>query len=765
MDRYLIARTDANYRQRLTQAARGWLDGELKDSVEAVVLGNYQIELQPAKHWKLEWDAAAGERPYTDVKEPVVKETDDVYDARQGLDAIPGVITGTTAQDKAIFWQLGGGNDRVVGVKDKPNYFLYGAGGKQFTGGDKDDQFIFQSADSLLDTKNGADSHLHGGAGSDTLQLLGNASQDTARRGFHIDLENGTLSLRANPDRTPVTLESIENVETLAGASSHVTGSAQANRIVLRGTDERTNAGAGDDQLHVRGFDCHVNGEAGIDRYTIADATGTTTITEDGQDESLIEMGWAFERIQTWHIDGTALVMTALHGPDGELPQTCVTIRGVYRQLADKRELKNDKLLFVTRDGYSLKADLPQHLDGHGTTAINVIILKAGPAKPAPPPLKGGEYSIPATPDASYFLCRHQPSTVLNVQGENDTLTSTLHVGYDSHEIEAVDAGYTVTSTRVGNFDYLNYHDVDLTLRFTDQKQLTFKHLARNRSSVGTHVGGSLRASGMMLNHGFILIMRDGESFRLKTPEHSYVDDHRHPGRKRVEARRSLGYRAGKYLLAQPAYYRAIVLGTQAQRVDIDPVPQSAIYLLQGQASTYDIYPAADTLLRLSTPGAASKTSNASHWNIHTQHLSEQIEHPHIRLTDSQLRIGNINVLLPDVDDPDVALETLHIFTSSGHRYDIDLAFGLVYWAQVEGRAYASPEALLSELRQHQRTNAPMAELLPLRHLRLNDGKAAALYYDGTTQNLTVEGDWSRTLDATDVYIVPMPPAPDTVEP
>ncbi|CAI8990521.1 Type IV secretion protein Rhs [Pseudomonas sp. IT-P253] len=759
MDRYLIARTDDSYGKQMTEAARQWLEGELKNSVDAVVLGKYEVVLQPARHWKLGWDAASGGAPYVETKEPVVQETDDVYDAREGIHNVPNAIMGSSAENKAIFWQLGDGDDRVTGVRHKPNFFSYAADSKVLVGGDKDDHFLFQGAAKLLETSTDTASVLLGGPGNDSLQLQGKPGRNNVHTGFRIDLQEGFMSLRSNPDLDFATLGSIENVETLAGARSEVIGNERPNKIILRGSEERAEGGAGDDELITRGFNCTLDGGTGADRYLIGDDSGATVLNEDGLEDSRIEMDWPFERIQSWRIEGTSLVIVVLRGADGELPEISVTISNVYQPHTSGRELKNDKLLFITQDGYSLKPDLPQTLPALASHTIKVIIVTPGRGKPPPTLLKGGTYALPALPDRSYFVCRHQPSTVLNV--EPSSLITALHLDYDSGEIEAMQIHYTVTSTRKSNFDYLHYTDISLTMRLSDQKQLTLTPYARNRVSTGTHVGGSLIASGSELARQLLLTMRDGKSYRLQPPNHSYVDDHRHPGDKLMESKDVLMERTGHYVLAAPATHPAILLSPQAQRVDIDATPQTAIVVLLGQAAAYDVYPPADSLLRLSTPGAATRASGGSTWTIHTEHLGATIEHADIRLEGSLLRVGNIHIIIPRHDAPEVPMENIHVHSSAGHQYDVDLEFDLIHLAQLNARAYASPDNLLTDLRHQQHLDVPMVDLLPIQDLRLGSGRPGALFYDSETQNLIVDSDWSRVLTAEDVYITP-PPGPAT---
>lgn len=560
-DRYAIAKTTSDYAKAIEKEAKTLLDGELKQSTEAIVNGNFDVGLMPVKHWKFQWDADAGELPYTEVKEPTVRETDDIVNAREGLDeTMPGVIVGEKGEGKAVLWQLGGGNDEVTGVRNKPNWFSYGAGKKTLNGGKKDDLFLFQAADAPLKWAPNQPkflSILRGRAGNDTLSLQGkvNPRADYAYAGYDIDLKKGKLGLRSHSANKAVTshmkMRSIENVETLQGASSHVTGSDEGNRIVLRGRDDSANAGAGDDIISIEGADATVNGGQGKDRYFIAQGQGTVNIIEDGKEESRIEVGWELEGIQHWRIDGNDLVITSLRGVDGELPGREIRIANVYREENGKRVLQNDKLLVDTQDGYTIKPDLPEQLNDKQPLNVRVVVLVAGQAKPAPTRLSGGEFPI-STVHGSYFIERGGAPTTLDVKTSDDAISSTVFLDYDSSEIDKVEASYTVTSRRGGNFNHLTYSGGSVIVHMKDGKQISFKNIADNRSTKGTNVGGSLIASGFKLNHAFILTMNDGTSYRVLPPQHSYFDDHRQPGKRVVDSFASLKLRYGEYMFAAP---------------------------------------------------------------------------------------------------------------------------------------------------------------------------------------------------------------------
>ncbi|WP_338523436.1 hypothetical protein NUH87_27295 [Pseudomonas batumici] len=147
MDRYLIERTRVDYGKALETRARALLDVEMKETLAGVVNGRFHVELEPVKHWAARWEGE--EQPYTTINTPVVREGDDVIDASKGLGQVPGLVSGTPGEKKAVLWQLGGGNDQVVGVRDQPNYFAFSTGKKTLTGGDQDDAFLFQAQATL----------------------------------------------------------------------------------------------------------------------------------------------------------------------------------------------------------------------------------------------------------------------------------------------------------------------------------------------------------------------------------------------------------------------------------------------------------------------------------------------------------------------------------------------------------------------------------------------------------------------------------------
>lgn len=100
LDRYKVAKTQSDHSRQVERSARELLDGAYRDYVEQVINGSYSVSLQPVKLWKHQWNAGAGEQPFKISHEPVVQETADVIDARDGLPQnLGGVVTGTLGDD------------------------------------------------------------------------------------------------------------------------------------------------------------------------------------------------------------------------------------------------------------------------------------------------------------------------------------------------------------------------------------------------------------------------------------------------------------------------------------------------------------------------------------------------------------------------------------------------------------------------------------------------------------------------------------------
>ncbi|WKV90936.1 hypothetical protein LJU32_13100 [Pseudomonas sp. B21_DOA] len=146
--------------------------------------------------------------------------------------------------------------------------------------------------------------------------MLGGRYSDysTDKTGYDVDLLAGTLQIISTDKSSEQgkkyalhsLLDSIENVETVNGAASVVTGTAQSNLIKARGSDV-IEAGAGDDQIYLLHKNAKASGETGADQYLIAHVAGRFSIFEDGKQPSHIVLNWkksllthGTSRVTTW---------------------------------------------------------------------------------------------------------------------------------------------------------------------------------------------------------------------------------------------------------------------------------------------------------------------------------------------------------------------------------------------------------------------------------------------------------------------------------
>lgn len=680
-DRHTLAFASHHHSKLLNERARTWLNGAMKNSIEAIVNGKFEVGLKTAQvHW-FKWDAEGREStPSEEIRLPSIQNANDTIDARNGIPSdLCGVIKGTAGESKATLWFLGGGNDNVIGLEKKPNRFVYGSGTKHLTGGEKDDDFLFEGAEKTLKATSPipAESHLKGGPGNDSLVFQGSIDPRnlSTHDGFEIDLYNGRVDILANKEFVAVhtQLDSVENVETLAGASNIVKGSDSSNRIVSRGRDQ-IDAGGGNDRIYLMGATADAKGGAGKDEYYIAPKSGTVTLSENAGEESVIMMGWAFESIQKWAVEGDSLVITSLYGKDGEWPDRVLVIKDVYKTVGDKRLFQNQVLHFFTQEGIQLTPDFPAELNGVSSHDIEVLILAKG-TRPAPQIINQAEYAVPSTKASHYFVDRDISHSIFKFTKSDNNIFSTIHIDCDSTEMTKVQATYKVQVTESSGNDYLSYSHLDLQLNFGD-KVLVLENLGRDHSNSYTNIKDtSYMIKGMVLNHGLTLTMRDGASYRIKLPHLSFVDDVKKPGTKYLNGQAMLKKRSGKYLLLTPEDSRPLVLEPHPQLIEFPSHPQSTVASLEGQGSTYQINLNADTTLRISTPGAIAKTGNASTWYFHSQ----LVDPGAIKLKGNKLSIGRTLVLLPDYKDEDTPIEKIYVKTLTGPLYAVDLIFEQVY--------------------------------------------------------------------------------------
>lgn len=758
MDRFKLSKGYRDHEDQLQLSARQMLDGAYKHSLEHIVNGAFSVQLKPVEIWQYQWDEAAGEKPFKLDSYAAIVEGDDVIDASKGLPTdLKGKVSGTAGDDKGVFWRLGDGNDRVVGVADQANLFTYRNDHKALTGGAKSDAFYQEITDAELNrtSKPAHLSVLDGGAGSDTLAFEGSRPlEDTRHIGHDVDLQSGKVSLRGlGPDAATVhvaQLTSIENVSTLRKGTSRVTGSDEANRIAANGND-RVDAGGGDDTVAIAGFDCRVDGGSGKDRYYIADTCARTTIIEDGEHASLIEFGWPREIIQHWEINDTALVIRSLRGIDGSDPEHVLTIENVYQRVDGERQLKNSKLVFKTQDEYELLALLPSKPGATSIERVDVAVTVIGKPSPAAEIVNVGTVQINDSGRKRHYVSR-LPGAIEFVGKRHAPRTSrSVHLDFKSTEINDVVVSYHVEVRKgVSGNTHLTYKDIHLSLHLPE-KVLTFKGVIQPIAAATGYSGrNSLKVTTPLLAQDIVLILQDEVSYRLQVPDLNYEDDARHPGPRSQGTRSCLKRRTGNYLFTRPLAGEKLALPAQPSKVTIPAGPHTGIHVLHGQSSTYDVYLASNCIVRLSTPGAAAKTANASLWNLFTSALTETVRRDDLQLQDNRLRIGSAIVELPMVDD-DAPVESVSVVTSAGNIYDVSLLFEVFQLYVIDARGYASVDALVADIETH-RQRKELAVNVHVTHISAK-GKEGKLTYRSTKKQWSLDSDPQNPIRPEDLLI------------
>lgn len=765
MDRFTVAKTYSDYEKALKGKSLGWLKNELKDSVDAVVNGHFEVRLQPTRVYKYQWDEAKGESAYKTVNSPVIHETDDIYDARNGLPSgHSNIIAMQGDPAKGVLWNLGGGNDQVKGVRDKPNHFNYGAGEKKLSGGDKDDSFLFQSAAAALASAPEQVSHLSGGDGTDLLWLQGkHVRQDhipgaAPYTGYEIDLNTGKLGLRtadAKAEPQPhSTFEGIERVETLAGAANRVTGSDRADLITANGQD-RISAGAGDDQVSIRGSHVIVDGGSGVDTFHIDPMSLEVSITDDDQEQSTVYLGVPLEAIQRWSVRADALVIETLRDDDPHIPERTLVIEAVYQTINGNRSLRNDKWLFVTQDGYHLQPDWPARTSDLTEQVLNAVVIKAGAGKPSPFVLHDRVQTVSASAQSFYYVSRdsHHPT----LRAREQIASSTLYVDFDSAEIDEVRAVYIVESARHGAFTALSHQGVHFTLTFRKGGLLSLYGGVHEQPGKKTDMGAGILASPWQIRHHFTLVMRDGVSYYLDVPRNNYRDDAKKPGYTMIQSRGSLRERAGKYTFVKPSVEKRTLKAT-AQRIDFTLAPHNASYALEGRSARYEIYPASNMSITLSTATADAGISGSSSWDIYTQHFQEPIDHSKLAIGNNLLKIGSIHIHLPDSSDPALPLESVDVIVSSGHRYRINALFEVIGLHTVNALACASPQAIVALVEAHKARDELESHAIHVQNIHLANRAPGKMLYNADTGRWQIDSDPTRPITVEQLSIQDLSP-------
>ncbi|MEN2396916.1 calcium-binding protein [Pseudomonas halotolerans] len=758
-DRYIIAKTGTEHTKRLRANALNLLKGPLKDSTEAVVNGKFTVELEAVNYNT--WNWWTGEKYQATAVRPRIKDSDDWIDAREGVTAeTPGAILGAAADHKGVHWYIGGGDDTVLGVENKPNVFHYGAGVKKLSGGLKDDVFIFEGSTQVPGANpTSSDSSLVGGLGNDTLILSGRASHRQAPRlGYQVDLDAGHVSIitQATPDTENgryrhAVLEGIENVEILEGGTNVIKGSAGSNIIKSRGNDS-IEAGAGDDQIFIlSGNNRNADGGPGDDAYAIAHKPGHVSITEDGVGNSVIALDWRADLIDSWRIEEGCLVITScFDANDWELRK--VTLRTVYEDTEYPRALQNSRLTFVTKDGYHLVPDLPDRIEHASPLDIAAVIVQQGtPQNPAILPDRS-EQQVPFDRDSAYHVSRLVELTTLTIK-QKSAFSTTLHLDCLHSDLTRIEAHYNAHVTQEDEGDTVRYGECGLTLHF-GTRRVVLKNLASSdeRYSAQNAKTGRRVLSALGSHHTFILVMNDGSSYRLTQPSPDYgllLDEtfiDKDPVAWKKEAPLPLMPTRKPYTYLQPMDKKPYYMRSRATCAMLtSPAEQTGIEVLIGEGSTYLVHLTPNMTLRLSTPGALASAKpqlpHASRWELDATHLG-QVE---IKLTANLLQVGATVIYLPVYEAQDL-IDSIRVITAQGVIYAVDSLFERVYVEALDGRYFVPPVDVSATLSDELSKLA--AKELKVLNIAVKDGSAGALSYHLKTRQWTLDSDKSRTITA-----------------
>lgn len=767
MDRYKLAKTYDDHIKSRKKRNLDWLENDLRDSMEAIVTGRISKSLKPEKIYKYSWDPAAGELAYTTVNKPTLEDADDTYDYRDGLPANNDHIDfGKVDPDKpkGILWQLGGGNDDVIGVASKSNTFTFDSGKKTLTGGNLDDSFVFQQAHQAL-TLDPAPTvteigRLDAGDGKDLLWLQGNVprnyeSKTPPYKGFIVDLPNGKLGLRPTDSSKPAVLhsyiESFEKIQTLKGGSSGVYGTDGAEEIAANG-DDYINAGGGDDQISVNGHFATVNGDRGSDTYLIHGDSLNVSLTEDGLEPSTVYVGVPLEYIQSWLIRDNALVIESLRGDDPVLPRRELVIEGAYRTRNGKRTLRNDKWTFITQDGYYLQPDLPGETAGLENFSVNAIVLSPGIPKTVPAVLNQYQ-TVPIDVDSFYYVSPDTAIATLNTTKHDKVMQSTLYIDYDSQDISEVRAHYNVEIAPDNNLKKLVYTNIYFIILFKGGRTLLSLDNSMIKDSSGDYnVNQSLRVGRWHTTHDFILVMRDGVSFRLDPPQISYLDDAQTQGQKVVDSLPSLRERAGKYQFLKPDI-KKLKLKNSPQRVEFKNTIHTNYYYLEGRSSQYEIYPDSNISIHLSTAENDASTFGSSNWIFYTAHLEKPTLRSQLSISTGLLKINSILVYFPDSDDPELPIETVDVHLATGNRYRVNNLFETITLLSVDAAAYSSIEEIALQIKSHHAEQELESDDTPVDNIYLKDAPSEKLHYNASSETWHATQNPERVVPFRDLKI------------
>jgi hypothetical protein len=753
-NRYELAKAKIETTKRMQANTNHILNVTQKDTIEAVVQGSYEDRLKKrrerVKHW---WGVETMPINYV----PEVVGLDDTIDARDGVTAqTPGAVLGTPGETKGILWLLGSGRDTITGVAQKPNAFYYDEGVKNLTGGDKDDLFIVQNAadDLTRPVESSEFSRLRGGAGSDTLTMDGVQSHPITGRGYDIDLAAGTLQVYApNPDASVVDgetysfkalLENFENVQTLQDGRSIVTGTAAPNVITSRGADT-INAGDGDDWINLYKANATAFGESGVDRYHVELAEGSVLISEDGEDESKISLGWREDQIEKWEVDRCRLsIEVSFDFHYGR--RSRIVIDNVYKKTDGRRVLHNDKLTIITRDQYHLKPDLPKTIEHDDPVKINAERIKPGRPE-ATTFVHATVCNVPTRQNTHYYVQRYSLHTQFITGSSPDSNYGTrIFLDYDYAEMTSAHVAFATTpATLINKAADKDKINVSCDFLFYFGKSL-LQIVGVGQYSETTLDAALKNLAASASTHGYKLVFRDGISHTLILEKEYAVPPAHYKHSVVANTLTSHNLRFPLRTHGKAVFELPVSLPKELENspfcVTFKPLTeQIAIENIAGAGATYTMHLRENRVVRISTPGglatAEIRLNNSSTWEID----ATQIKDFKIVLSGNQLYIGTVTLHLPEYG-PDDLIDQIFVIGPKGVVHTVDLSFDRVYIDSLDARYFEPP--IMEDLPEE--FSALAQRELYVRNIALSDGTRGRLKYSLANRKWILDSNKSREI-------------------
>ncbi|WP_163834110.1 calcium-binding protein [Spartinivicinus ruber] len=318
---------------------------------------------------------ASGEGPYI----PFLKDSNDTIDVSSG--SIPSnsdvaAVSTTAPEEKAVLFQLGAGVDDAIGYQERENIFIAGDGRKTFTGGNKNDNFLFTA------TPQAGVHTFHGGGGNNTLVIAKEPLEGSS--GYLIDLSDSTTGTysyvrstgysHGHPGDALIRIKNISNAIAPANSNDMVSGTPQANFLDGGGGNDELKGFGGDDIFIVRAG-TKAKGGAGNDVYLVKRGNGFATINDTpldyaSEETSVVHLDYDLSEIQAWRLSNKHLVIE-LGDSDASLT---LTIETMYPLIGPSpKKLLGKKIAFLSRDGFLLTPKLPAILEGEpGDVALRI---------------------------------------------------------------------------------------------------------------------------------------------------------------------------------------------------------------------------------------------------------------------------------------------------------------------------------------------------------------------------------------------------------